>query len=153
MSRTQMRPTDVLQEWKRCESVREWSWSIVLQNESMMTEAQVHRQEQETQEERLKFNKGKTWQLRPMLWIDKELLHQGKPSDCSEGRRPTCSDYGIAWHFSFQCNGLSFCHACDNWDSLPPDRSRNVLRVSARFTCTAHHESFSHPTTLCKDFC
>ena len=69
------------------------------------------------------------------------------------GRRPTCSDYGIARHFSFQGNGFFFCHACDIWDSLPPDRSRNASRVSARFACTAHHESFSHPTMLCKDFC
>jgi hypothetical protein len=69
------------------------------------------------------------------------------------GRRPTCSDYGIARHFSFHGNGFFFCHACDIWDSLPPDRSRNASRVSARFACTAHHESFSHPTMLCKDFC
>jgi hypothetical protein len=69
------------------------------------------------------------------------------------GRIPTCSDYGISRHFSFKGNGYFFCHACDLWDSLPPDRSKNCSRTSKMLACTAKHTSFSHPTTYCKDYC
>ena len=55
------------------------------------------------------------------------------------GRLPTCSDYGITRHFSFRGNSFFFCHPCDMWDSLPPDRHKLFSRASARFACTAHH--------------
>ncbi|KAI2490109.1 hypothetical protein MHU86_24480 [Fragilaria crotonensis] len=78
--------------------------------------------------------------------IKTERLLRGK-------RKPTCSDYGIARHFSFQGNGFFFCHPCDVWDSLPPDQVTKSSRLSARLGCVANHESFSHPTTLCKVYC
>ena len=69
------------------------------------------------------------------------------------GRVPTCSDYGISRHFAFRGNGYFFCHACDFWDSLPPDRSKKCSRTSKRLACTAGHTSFSHPTTYRNDYC
>ena len=66
---------------------------------------------------------------------------------------PTCVDYGISRHFSFAGNGFFFCHGCDIWDSIPPDQRKKSSRTSARLACTAKHTSFSHPTTLRKDYC
>jgi hypothetical protein len=72
-------------------------------------------------------------------------------------RAPTCSDYGMSRHYSFQGDGFFFCNACDVWDSLLPDdrykKAAGPSRQSRRVACTANHDSFCHPTTMCKDFC
>jgi hypothetical protein len=72
-------------------------------------------------------------------------------------RAPTCSDYGMSRHYSFQGDGFFFCNACDVWDSLLPDdrykKAAGPNRQSRRVACTANHDSFCHPTTLSKDFC
>ena len=69
-----------------------------------------------------------------------------------------CSDYGTARHFSFGGNGFFFCHPCDMWDSIPPvmrrkSLTRGAAERPARLACTAAHESFAHPTTLCRGYC
>ena len=71
----------------------------------------------------------------------------------TRGTKPTCSDYGALRHLSYAGNGFFFCHGCDIWDSLPPDQRKKSSRASAKLACTAKHTSFSHPTTLCKDYC
>jgi hypothetical protein len=38
------------------------------------------------------------------------------------------------------------------WDTLPPDVRKNISGLSSRYSCTANHESFSHPTTLRSDY-
>ena len=69
------------------------------------------------------------------------------------GRLPTCSDYGNTRHYMFKGNGYFFCHPCDMWDSLPPDRSKNCSRTSKKFACIGKHTSFCHPTTYRKGYC
>ncbi len=47
---------------------------------------------------------------------------------------------------------LFFSSPLDLWDTLPADRDTRYSRASLRFVCTAKHNSFSHPTTLCNGY-
>jgi hypothetical protein len=68
-------------------------------------------------------------------------------------RKPRCSDFGPSRHYAFQGQqGFFFCHPCDLWDALPPDASKKISGLSRMYSCTANHESFSHPTALCSDY-
>ena len=107
---------------------------------------------------RARKTRGQIWQEEDLATPPSANTRVGvTPPSRSErilrGRIPTCSDYGISRRYSFPGNRFFFCHACDLWDSLPPDRSKNCSRTSNRLACTANHTSFSHPTTFRKDYC
>jgi hypothetical protein len=73
-------------------------------------------------------------------------LHDGR-------RKPRCSDFGPSRHYAFQGQqGFFFCHPCDLWDALPLDASKKISGLSRMYSCTANHESFSHPTALRSDY-
>jgi len=67
-------------------------------------------------------------------------------------RKPRCSDFGFSRHYTFQGQGFFFCHPCDLWDALPPDKHKTVSGDSRTYCCTAGHESFSHPTAHQSDY-
>ena len=68
-------------------------------------------------------------------------------------RKPRCSDFGIARHYAFRGRGFFFCNPCDLWDALPPDASQKASINSLKFSCTASHTHFSHPTTQRQEDC
>jgi hypothetical protein len=41
-------------------------------------------------------------------------------------KKPRCSDFGFSRHYTFQGQGFFFCHPCDLWDALPPDKHKTV---------------------------
>ena len=68
------------------------------------------------------------------------------------GRLPRCSDFGTMRHYAFKGRGFLFCSPCDNWDARGADCKKNASSSSRAFACTAGHQTFSHPTSLCKEF-